>query len=204
MNFCKKKLQVCYKEPVIAISDERWTQPYYLHYDISSHSLYSTDYAAREIRRFDFDEKRTYSATIEDDIVTSFIIPVKDTKDKFIVCYNFTVAMIKWNGKENKAKVIRDEIVVRPKKANPITGWDYGKVAPNYEFYGGSFRANMCSKSPSTRNAALYHNTKPILKHLRVSGAFDWNIKEKLFYHCDTCNRAISEYDWNPKTGHIR
>ncbi|XP_055322727.1 regucalcin-like [Sitodiplosis mosellana] len=185
------------------ISDEQWPQPYYMHYDAATHSLYFTDYAARQILRFDFHKKRTYRATIEDNIITSFIIPVQGEKNKFAICYNFTVAIIEWNGKEKIAKFDQDEFTVQPAQNNPVTGWDYGKMSPNYEFYGGSFRVNMCSKSPGTRNAAFYHYTRPIYKHLRVSGAFDWDVKNKYLYLCDTCGRVIRQFKWDPKTGNI-
>lgn len=195
------KLQNCYD--VSPISNERWPQPYYLHYCNESNSLYFTDYLTREIHRFDLIKKRTYTATIENNIVTSFIIPVEGSSNCFIVCGDVTVFMIEWNGKDSVAKVVRDLMTIPSTQTKPGTFWGYAKISPDCEFYNGAFQENMCSKSANIRNAALYHNTKPILTNLKVSGAFDWNVEKNLFYHVDTCNGLIREFKWNPKTGNI-
>lgn len=188
---------------VSPISDERWPQPYYLHYCNESDSLYFTDYLSRQIHRFEFSTKRTFTATIENDVLTSFIIPVEGSRNRFIVCGNFTIFMIEWNGKDKVAKVIRSLMTVTPTQRNPATGYGYAKISPNYQFYDGSFRVTMCSKTPDPLNAALYYNTEPVWKNIAVSGAFDWNVKKNLLYLVDTCNSQILEFKWNPKTGKI-
>lgn len=193
------KLQNCYE--VTTISCEKWPQPYYMHYDDRSNSLYFTDYLARTINRFDFHKNRTYTATIENNIVTSFIIPVEGSRNRFIVCGGTTVTLIKWNGKDCKAKVIKDLFTIKTALDGPQ--WDYGKIAPNCEFYGGSTHLSMCSTLSGRREAALYRNTKPIIKNILVSGAFDWDERRKMFYHVDICNRLVRGFRWNPKTGHI-
>lgn len=68
------------------------------------------------------------------------------TKNRFIVCSNFTVFLIELNVIDSEAKVVRDLITVSATKEDPVVGWDYGKVSPTGEFYGGSFYPNMCSK----------------------------------------------------------
>lgn len=187
---------------MIPISSEKFSQPYYLHYDTRSNCPYSTDYVGRNIWRFDFHEKRTYTATIENNIVASFNIPVEGTKNRFIVCGNFSVFLIEWNGIDSEAKVVRDLITVLATKKDPVAGWDYGKVSPTGEFYGGSFHPNMCSKSSEQCNAALYHNDKPIedFKKICVSGAIDWNVDKNLLYHVYTCDPVVREFKWDPKS----
>lgn len=193
------KLQNCYE--VTPISCKKWPQPYYMHYDDRSNSLYFTDYLARTINRFDFDKNRAYTATIENNIVTSFIIPVEGSRNRFIVCGGPTVFMIKWNGKDGEAKVIKDLFTLTAASDGPQ--WDYGKIAPNCEFYGGSTHLSMCSTLSGRREAAFYHNTKPIIKNILVSGAFDWDIRRNILYYVDVCNRLVRGFRWNPKTGDI-
>lgn len=185
------------------MTGEQFLQPYYMYYDGPTNSLFFTDYVARLIFRYDFHKKKTYRATIENNLATSFIIPVYGESDKYAVCYNFSVAIIKWNGKDGIAKFDHDEFTVEQKQNGPIVGFDYGKVAPNFDIYCGSFQVNMCTKKPNYRNAAFYHYTTPIYKHLRVCGAIDFDEKNNYIYLCNTCERIILQYKWDPKTGKI-
>lgn len=39
-----------------------------------------------------------------------------------------------------------------------------------------------------------------LLKNEKVAAGIDWNVKENKFYHVDSCNGIILEFDYNPKT----
>lgn len=169
-----------------------------MHYDSSSNSLLFTDFLTREIHRFDFVQKKTYTATIENNVETSFIIPVEGTANRYIVCGNATMFEIEWNGRETVAKVIRDIFSLPPSEAGISLG--LAKISPSGQLYDGGFQAGMCS---SKSNAALYLNNKPIWTKFKVSGAFDWNVKKNLFYVNDPCNKTVIELRWDPKTGNL-
>lgn len=114
--YLSAKLQICHcndyeMRPMTA---EQFLQPYYLHYDARTNSLLFTNRATQQIYRYDFHKKKTYRATIENNLAATAIIPVMGEKHKYMICSNFTVAIIKWNGKDRIAKFDHDEFTVQP------------------------------------------------------------------------------------------
>lgn len=192
---------------MVPISRKKWAQPYSLHYDAPTNSLFFSDYVDRTINRFDLDENHVYTASIENDIASTFIIPLKGFKNRYVVSDKLTVTVIEWDGKEKVAGIVRDEFSVEKTGKYKSNNWNIAKASPSCTFYGGTFRGELCSENPGA-SAFLYRYTrsngpKHLLRCLKLSGGIDWNINENLFYHADSCNEVIREFDYDPKTGNI-
>lgn len=150
-------------------------------------------------------ENRFYSASIDGNISTTFIIPTKKYRNQFAISDKLSVRMIKWDGKASSAKIVRDAFTIETRPEFASNNYNIAKASPKHHFYGGTYGANLCANSA---NAAVYRYTKclgvkRLVDNLIVTSGMDWNMKEKKFYFIDTCNFLIREYDWNPKTEEI-
>lgn len=147
-------------------------------------------------------ENRFYSAAINGNISTTFIIPTKKHPNQFATSDKRSVRVIHWNGIEPFAEVVRDSFTVEMKPMYASNNFNIAKASPKHNFYGGTFAADLCGGQPI---AALYRYTKcfglkRLLSNIIVSSGMDWNVKAKKFYHIDTCRYVIREYDWHPNT----
>lgn len=145
-----------------------------------------------------------YSASIGN-LSTAFIIPLQDCEDKFIISNGLTVKLIEWNGSSSKVRVIRDVFSLENVKKYAGTGWDIAKISPLCQFYGGTYRLTICADT-TNENAALFqytksHEVKRRIKHLKLTGDFEWNTDKNLFYINDCCRKTLVEFKWNPVTG---
>lgn len=75
------------------------------HWDEDQQSLYYCDVYGNEsaLLRYDFNEDKVYTAGIDGETVTPFVIPVANTADQFAVGLGRRVAIVKWDGKSPKA-----------------------------------------------------------------------------------------------------
>lgn len=152
-------------------------------------------------------ENRIYSAVFEGNEIPAFLIPLKKYKNQFVGGIERSVKIFEWNGKNDTARVVRTWFSVEQAPKYDKNYWNIAKASPTHQFYGSTYRTEVCSLS-SSPNASLYRFTKKLgsvrlLRNEKVPAGIDWNIKENKFYHVDSCNGIIFEYDYNPKTGDI-
>ncbi|XP_031627179.1 regucalcin-like [Contarinia nasturtii] len=191
------------------ISSEKWLQAYSPYYNAETQSLYFCDFfdSKRTINRFDMTENRFYSAAIEGNISTTFIIPIDKQIDQYAISNKNSVNVVQWNGKDSIIRFLRDTFTVETGSNYELNQYNMGRASPNRNFYGGTFTLDLCIK-PRTSNAALYLYTKclgvkALERKIMVASGMDWNIKAKLFYFIDTCRYQVYEFDWNPETDEI-
>lgn len=202
---CSIVLQVSYE--VIRL-DNIWVHPYSLHYDIQTNNMYFSDLLNRSIHRINFNDNQFFAASIENGIAPSFIIPSRGRPNRFIISDQRTISEIEWNGSDSIAKVVREIFSVEAGEEFENNNFNIAKASPHTcQFYGGTFRGILCSSEPG-KIASLYDyskltGVKRLVKDLKISGGLDWNIAKNLFYHVESCELLIREYDWNPITGDI-
>jgi gluconolactonase len=110
------------------------------HWDEQSQSLFYNDiYGDKQsISRFSYNENKTYNAVIPGHPVISFIIPVHDTKDQFIVGSGKKIVLIQWDGKSSQASVVKTVGEVEPDL--PENRFNDAKCDPFGRFFGGTMR----------------------------------------------------------------
>ncbi|XP_031633592.1 regucalcin-like [Contarinia nasturtii] len=194
---------------IIPISSDVWNHTYSPHWDVETQSLHFVDFLSenRVLNRYDMCENRIYSATIETNQVPAFMIPLKRRPFQFAGGIDRSVKVINWDGRDSVATISKNLFRVEQSSKYDGNFWSVSKASPSSRFYGGTYRSVICSLS-STANASLYRYSKNIgvgrlVKNLKVSGGIDWNVKERKFYHVDSCNGIIREFDYDPKTMNI-
>lgn len=151
---------------------------------------------------------KVYSASVEGVSPVAFILPLKTCCNRFLIGDELSVKVIEWNGKDKHVKIVREEFNVDKYEGNAQNSFSIARASPTCDFYGGTLRADFCGATKAS-NASFYRyskccGVKQIWDDQQLSAGFDWNENNNKFYHIDSCNRDLREYDWDPKTGKIR
>lgn len=182
------------------------TEPYAPFWDVENQNLFVSDYLDAKIFRFDWAEQRLYNATIKGGIKTTFIVPVKDSDDDYIISDHLSIGKVKWNGVDGTTEEVQKIFSVE-KYQDSFSYWNIAKASPNRcQFFGGGIRGDICADS-STANVSLYYYSKrqgaQPLENLKFSGGVAFNTKDNKFYSIQSCANIILEYDWDQTTDKI-
>lgn len=172
------------------------------HWDKRTRSLYFADVPDSILLRYDYDEDRVYSATIDNAPPLLFILPIKCTKDQFLVGMERKAVIVRWNGRSPKAEVIRTVFEVDCGTTNSINDIKTDRFG---RFYGGTRLEEGCD-SNATANGGFYMYEKgkclkKLLNNIALSNGLMW-VRNK-FYYIDTCAYDLKEFDYDPQTGNI-
>lgn len=180
------------------------------HWVVDTQSLYYCDIYGTEatILRYDFNENKTYLATVENEPVISFIIPVKNTADQFAVGIGRRVGVIQWDGKSPKAKVLRSVLEVEQSDEYKNNRFNDAKADPTGRLYAGTMRKEECGDLFGAFNGSLYkyaadESLVKLRGGVRVSNGLAWNEQKRKFYFVDSCDMDVKQFDWDPKTGDL-
>lgn len=113
------------------------------HWDCKSQSLYYVDLFSQISSIFRYDHKcdRVHWATIEGASYAASIIPIKHSKDRFIVGCDQSILEICWNGICPIAKVIR---VIFNLDLNSNHRINHVKADPTGRIYFGTYGDKLC------------------------------------------------------------
>lgn len=198
-----------YPYEVIPISSDKFAHAYSPHWDECTQSLYFLDFLNpdRVLNRYDLRENRIYSSTFSRKEIPAFFIPLKNYQNQFLGGIVRSAQIFQWNGYNDTAQVINTLFSVETAPKYNANYWNIAKASPKHQFFGSTYRTELCSSS-SAANASLYRYTRKygverLIRDEKVPGGIDWNIKDKKFYHVDSCNGIIREFDYDPKTEEI-
>lgn len=171
-------------------------------WDEGKQSLYYCDVQGG-IFRYDYAEKKVYSATIDGEAGVAFIIPVANStnSNEFAVGLVKKVGIAQWDGVSPKATIQRIAFEVEQDKAT--NRWNAAKADPTGRFYGGTMHAD---KGIEIATGALYKYTKTdgpveVVKDVKISNGLAWNQQTNKVYYVDSGKFNVKEYDWDPSTG---
>lgn len=183
------------------------------HWDEHTQSLYYNDIQGATILRYDYDENKVYSATVDGESSIGFIIPVANiTKtsdyDEYALGLGRRVGIVHWDGKSSRAAIgpIAFEVEDEHDKVN--NRFNDAKADPVGRFYGGTMRSERCGDIFEVASGSLYKYNKgdgvyDLLNNIYVSNGLAWNEDQKKFYYIDSCKFDVKEYDWDQATGDI-
>lgn len=181
------------------------------HWDEHYQSLYYCDVHGGSIFRYDYNAEKTYSATVDDEHVVAFIIPVANTTktsdyDEYALGLGRRVGIVHWDGVSAKAVIGPIAFEVEENKEN--NRWNAAKADPVGRFYGGTMRSEKCGGLDEVAAGSLYKYIKgdgvyELVDNIYVSNGLAWDQEKNKLYYIDSCKYDVKEYDWDPSTGDI-
>lgn len=152
--------------------------------------------------QFDYNYSKVFCATITGEEYASAIVPVKGSRNKFVVALRKSIKVVKWNGQSQKASVTKEIYSTGPKDFNFM---DTAKADDTGRLYFGTYGEEICG---SASNSSLYsyspkEGVQLVLTGLKACFGLAFNSKTNKCYLMDTCRYTISEFDWDRKTGRL-
>lgn len=176
-------------------------------------NLYYVDLLGTEsqILRYCPADKRVYSAMVEGGPFATFVIPVKGTKDQFVVGGKHSVGVVQWDGKSSKAEWIRTVFEAENCTEFETNLFNDAKADPKCRLFVGTRRNQICSNldtDPTYANLFRISAKEPPVtlnkpRTIQVSNGMAWNEKLNKYYHVSSCDYSLNEYDYCPHTGDI-
>lgn len=138
----------------------------------------------------------------------SFIIPVEGAADEFAVGLGRRVGIIRWDGVDPKAQLLRIALEVEFEPRYVTNRWNDAKADPAGRLFGGTMRLEECGDIFEKSEGSFYRYAKdePLAKlktDIGVSNGLTWNSVTKKFYFIDTCTSDVKEFDYDVATGNI-
>lgn len=180
------------------------------HYDNNTQSLYYIDIYGPEstLLRYDLRENKTYAATVDNEPLMTFVLPVDGTDDQFLVGTKNAAKVISWDGKSKKGKFVRNAFAVETQKSQDTNRWNDAKSDPVGRFFGGTQRLKECESDSNVVNASLYsydqkNGVRQLKKDIFISNGLTWNTKINKFYYVDSCTHDVKQFDYDISTGEL-
>lgn len=178
------------------------------HWDADTQSLYYTDIYGTDasILRYDTKEDKVYAATVDQEPVVSFIIPVANATDKYAIGIGHRVGIIRWDGKSPKACL--ESIALEVEHGRNDTRFNDAKADPSGRFYGGTMRLEALGSLFEIASGTFYRYTHDegateLLHNIFISNGMTWDQKNNKFYYIDSGIMDVKEFDYDPKSGNI-
>lgn len=178
------------------------------HWDEVTQSLFYVDIYGTEasILRYDFKENKVFSATVDQEPVVSFIIPIVKATNKFAIGIGRRVGVICWDGKSPKVSV--ESIAFEVDQGKNDTRFNDAKADPSGRFYGGTMRLEALGSLFEIASGTFYRyspaeGATELLHNIYISNGLMWNRRENKFYYIDSCKMDVKQFDYNPANGNI-
>lgn len=180
------------------------------HWDEASQSLYYIDINGPEatILRYDYRENKTYAATVPGEPLMTFVLPVANTTDEYLIGGKNAGKVIRWDGKSANGVVLRTAFEVETDPFFQTNRFNDAKTDPFGRFYGGTQRLSGCGGPHSLANASFYRfdkvgGVKQLFENIYISNGLTWNTKTNKFYYIDSCSYDVKEFDYDGATGDL-
>jgi gluconolactonase len=177
------------------------------HWDVARQSLYFVDILDPAVFRYDARKGKIYKATIEDDdSPISFIVPVENTTDEFVISAKRRLLLIRWDGKSTRVKVLK--LLVEVDHAYPGNRINDGKVDPKGVLFFGSMGDESKFDLFEVNVGTFYRFTngtgaKALKTNVGISNGLTWDVERRKFYYIDSVARNVKQFDYDPETSEI-
>ncbi|CAG9132580.1 unnamed protein product [Plutella xylostella] len=173
------------------------------HWDDAAQALYFVSIFDYTIHKYVPATGKHTSAKLEE--MPTFIIPVQDKPDHFVISLKRRVVVVHWTG-EGDARVVRE--VTEVDQENPGNRFNDAKADPRGRLFAGTMGNEYEPGKFTVKKGALYTvsptgRTTKLESDIDISNGLCWDLKEKAFYYADSFEYAIRRYDYDVETGNI-
>lgn len=167
------------------------------HWNASRNSIYFVDVYQSVVHRFNPTTMEHKMAKVGNEAM-AFIIPLKNTDNKFIISYGQFLAILTWDGNSEtvsyRAIAPIDREVYRANE---------GKVAPSGSLFVGTHSPQLPEGGLRSEAAGLYafrgdiRTSKKLLDNVTVSNGMGWSKDAKWFYYIDSLAYTVDLFSYN-------
>lgn len=148
-----------------------------------------------------------YEATVQGYNTTiSFIVPVEDTDDKFVIGAGLKVVLIKWDGvsQQAEAELVLGEVDM----SKPDNRFNDAKADRKGRLWCGTMGPEDKIDVFVNKTGSFYRfdNVKTFVgvkSEIGISNGLTWNEKLKKFYYIDSTTYDVKEFDYDEETGDL-
>ncbi|KAL5236844.1 hypothetical protein ACI65C_004254 [Semiaphis heraclei] len=176
------------------------------HWNPLTQSLYFVDVHRRKINKYHPETSCYTTAMIDCCDPLSFIIPVHNQPNTFLVGLGPAIGVIRWDGCSNRAEYRYLKTIdktpgnrLNDAKADASGRLWVGSMGPEMNDNPGYYHKCRGSLFTVEFNGAV---TKR-LSNISISNGMTWSLDNKLFYYIDTYKYAIEAYDFDLISGNI-
>ncbi|KAF5301531.1 hypothetical protein FQR65_LT08835 [Abscondita terminalis] len=172
------------------------------HWDVDTHSLYFVDFLGKSINKYVPATKQHTQVILKKS--PSFIIPVKESSDRFVISLGRDLYIITWDGISDALSnmEIIGTVDIEPElKDNTFND---GKVDVYGNLWTGTLNLNVNIVTGLPKTGSLYSvSQKQIKKHfsgVSISNGLTWSKCSKKFYYNDSSKNTVDEFDYDAET----
>ncbi|BES87671.1 anterior fat body protein [Nesidiocoris tenuis] len=171
-------------------------------WDVKTESLYFTDLPATAGHLIKYTPKTGSSIKCTLGKHVSFIIPIKGRQDEFVLGSNLEILHVKWDTESNK--ILEQKVLAKLTDELPGGSVNDAKCDPKGRLWFGTYGEKFAK---GAGNIYSFTNSTGLVKHvpkINLSNGLDWSPDGKKFYHIDTADKTVSQYDFDLKSGSIK
>ncbi|KAF5277414.1 hypothetical protein FQA39_LY06227 [Lamprigera yunnana] len=172
------------------------------HWDEETQSLYFVDIIGKSVHKYVPSTKKHTTVFLED--TPSFIIPVKDSADRFIVSLGRSVVIMTWDGVSSSPDNIEELATLDESSDKVNTRINDGKADPLGNLWAGTMERNADHIKCVPLMGSLYSlSQKRVKKHennICIANGLAWSKDLKNFYYIDSGTIRVDQYDLDANT----
>lgn len=149
---------------------------------------------------------------IEDNISgtdhVSFIIPIRDQLDKFLISIGREIVVVTWDGISEKPTEAKSIVEVDTEHDKLSNRFNDAKCDASGRLWAGTMGAQPVNGYVEPHKGSLYSlepngNLKKHLSDVGISNGLAWSSDNKYFYFIDTHKATVDRFDFDLITGSI-
>ncbi|KAK4883059.1 hypothetical protein RN001_006378 [Aquatica leii] len=169
------------------------------HWDTETQSLYFVDLLEKSIHKYVPSTKQHTKMVFNK--TPSFIIPVKESSDRFVISLERDICVITWDGVSATPSNL--ETIASVDTEIEGNTFNDGKADAFGNLWAGTLFSKLEIEKQFPKTGTLYSvSNKQLKKHISdifISNGLAWNKDSKKFYFIDSGKRTIDQFDYDPK-----
>ncbi|XP_053676595.1 regucalcin-like [Anopheles nili] len=181
------------------------------HWDVARQSLYYVSLTNGLIYRLDYHQGKVYSASIDGIRWASFIVPVKGSRDRFVIGDGNRLLEIRWDGLASVAKIVRELANTGPEDVH--NRFNDGKADPQGRLFFGTMLREEVGSPFERATGSLWRfctRTGRLIEQdsgFFISNGLAWSANGDKCYFVDSGANHIKQYDVSQegdlRNGHV-
>nr|BAB85478.1 luciferin-regenerating enzyme [Aquatica lateralis] len=167
------------------------------HWDTETQSLYFVDILEKSIHKYVPSTKQHTKMILNKR--PSFIIPIKETSDRFVISLERDICVLTWDGVSATPSHL--ETIVTVDTGIEGNTFNDGKADAFGNLWAGTLYSKFDIEKQGPNTGTLYSlSNKQLRKHISnifLSNGLAWNKDSKKFYFIDSNKRTIDQFDYD-------